>query len=462
MFRSIRSRLVLWYTGIVVVTFMGAAVVIEQNLNHTLSETLDQSLTGEFQWISDRYAKFADGSLPADRVKQEIFDHGSYYFVKEYIDIYDSLGNNFFRTRNLDRDSLKNYIKRTDLHGFTLLTVEHFRQHNLRVGAQTLPNGTIYVAMPLTIVTLPINHILGIFVWIGPIVILISIVGGIYLANKSLGKVNSVIDAAKLLTVERLHDRLPEHDVQDEIGRLISTFNDMIARLDFSFGQMKQFSADASHELRTPLAVLRAQLEQALDENITLEDIREIVANCLDQTMHMSVLVEHLLLLAKADANQEVIQKQPVQLGKMIRDLFDESVMLASQRSIDVSVARIEDVRVLGEERRLRQMMLNLIDNAIKYNRTHGEISLSLERDDNMAKITVKDTGIGIPDHELGRIFDRFYRVDKARSKSSGGVGLGLSIVKWTVEAHGGRITVSSELHKGTSFTVFLPILVEG
>ena len=258
MFRSIRSRLVLWYTGIIVITYIAVAVVIEQNLTHTLSDSLDQSIDGEMEWYTGTLSKLSDTSSTVAKVKDDIVNHVAHYYIKEYVDIYDSHGLGFFRTRNLENDSLMHYVSHPGDNGVRILTVKNFRSYDLRLAVESTPEGTIYVAMPQTIVTLPINHILEIFAWIGPIVVFVSIGGGFYLANKSLLKVNSVIEAVKLLTVERLHDRLPEHEVQDEIGRLISTFNEMIARLDFSFRQMKQFSADASHELRTPLAVLRA------------------------------------------------------------------------------------------------------------------------------------------------------------------------------------------------------------
>jgi two-component system OmpR family sensor kinase len=461
-FRSIRARLVLWYTGILVVTFLIIAVVVEQNLSLTLSDALDQSLNSELNWIVERLDKLMAKTTTADQTRSDIFDHAAYYYIKEYIEIVDSSGKNFYRSPNLEKDTLRNLITPYGSRENALISVSDFRGYGMRMGVRWTRFGSVYLGMPQTIVTLPVNHILEIFAWIGPIVVFISIGGGIYLANKSLVKVNRVIEAVRLLTVDKLDDRLPEQEVHDEIGRLISTFNDMMARLDFSFKQMKQFSADASHELRTPLAVLRAQLEQALSDKAPLSEVREIVASCLDETMRMSTLVEHLLLLAKADAHQEVIHKEPVQLGELLKGLFDESVMLASPRTLNVVLRHVEDIVIIGDEQRLRHMMLNLIDNAIKYNHVRGEIALSLEREDDMAKIIVTDTGIGIPERELPRIFDRFYRVDKARSKSSGGVGLGLSIVKWTVEEHGGRITVASELGKGTTFTIYLPIVQEG
>lgn len=460
MFRSFRFRLAAWYTTIVILTFILVAAIVSQNLHTTLSDNLDQSLLSEIRWIAERLDRIQDRSVSPQQIYHDIYVHSAYYSLKEYIETYDSTGRVFYRSPNMANDTLRGIIT-TPGPFVSLTTVENFRNQSVRIGAQRGPAGTVYLAMPTVNISLPVNHLLGVFGWLLPIVVVVSIAGGIYLANKSMMKVNQVIDAARTITVDHLDDRIPEQEVKDEIGRLISTFNEMIARLDYSFKQMRQFSADASHELRTPLAVMRAQLESVLTNKVSFNQMMETAANCLDETMHMATLVEHLLLLAKADAHQEIVRKAPMDLGALVHDLHDESSILASHRSITVELKHVEDATINGDAQRIRQMLLNLIDNAIKYNHPHGLITLNLEKSDGMAVLTIADTGIGIPAAELPKIFDRFYRVDKARGKSSGGVGLGLSIVKWTVEVHGGKITVTSELNKGTVFTVHLPLQEE-
>ncbi|MBI4549000.1 MAG: ATP-binding protein, partial [Ignavibacteriae bacterium] len=270
--------------------------------------------------------------------------------------------------------------------------------------------------------------------------------------------INQVIETAKSITADRLHDRILEHHAKDEIGKIISTFNEMISRLDISFQQMKQFSADASHELRTPLTVMRSQLETAMNSRTSVAEMKKIVANCLDETIRMTGIIENLLLLAKGDAGQITMKQEVVDLSSLVRQTYDESVILASQKEISVTLEEITSISILGDAERLRQMLLNLIDNSIKYTPECGRIHLSLSTDDGNAKIVVADTGIGIPENEIPRIFNRFYRVDRARSREMGGTGLGLSIAQWIVHAHGGNIRVESKLNEGSEFSVLLPL----
>ncbi|HEV8538297.1 MAG TPA: HAMP domain-containing sensor histidine kinase, partial [Bacteroidota bacterium] len=169
-------------------------------------------------------------------------------------------------------------------------------------------------------------------------------------------------------------------------------------------------------------------------------------------------IIDNLLLLARADAGQDVIERIPVDLNKLIRETYDESVIIASQKHITVTLRQADEATMLGDEQRLRQMLLNLIDNAVKYNSMNGYIEMSLSRENRVGTIRIADTGIGIPTAEIPRIFDRFYRVDKARSRALGGSGLGLSIVHWIVQAHGGSIRVESTINQGTEFSVLFPI----
>ncbi|MGA2623493.1 MAG: HAMP domain-containing sensor histidine kinase [Bacteroidota bacterium] len=458
MLRSIRFRLTLWYTVIVVLTFVCIAWAVEEYVRGTLSDALDRSVTKEIQWVDARFSKFHERGEAWQVMKDDVLDHIAYNPVKEYVEIWDSTGKIFYQSSNLVGDTLRHHVPSPDDGVWSLQTLKNVRNIELRLAHQRTSRGLVFVAMPTESIHTPVDHLLRVFAFIGPIVIIVSVGSGMYLARKSLSKVNQVIDAAQRITADRLHERLPEHTVQDEIGKLVSTLNEMIARLDRSFHDIKQFTADASHELRTPLSVIRTQLESALESKVGRRELKMIIADCLDETIHMTAIIENLLLLTKADRGQEMVMKERVDLQELVRQLHEDSVILASHKSIMVVLSRLDPVTVVGDERRLRQMLLNLVDNAIKYTQKRGKISLRLEALNSLAHISVVDNGIGIPANEIPQIFNRFYRVDKARTRETGGVGLGLSIAKLIAEAHGGTISVVSELNKGSAFSITLPI----
>jgi signal transduction histidine kinase len=244
----------------------------------------------------------------------------------------------------------------------------------------------------------------------------------------------------------------------DELGRLSITINDMIRRLHDSFARVRQFSADASHELRTPLTIMRGEIELGLRSPKSLEEYRELLESTLEEIMRLTTIVDNLLTLEKADQGTGGANFSEVDLQALVEELYEDTELLAARKSIAIRLRTSTPITIVGDRGRLRQLFLNLVDNAIKYTPDGGGVSLALERHDGAAVFEVSDTGVGIAADDLGKIFDRFYRVDKARSRELGGSGLGLSIAKWIAELHRGTITVRSEPRKGSTFTVTLPI----
>lgn len=456
MFHSIRFRLTLWYTVIVAVTFTVAFFTMEEYERRALSSSLNESVTNEVMWVASCMKKRSERKEGDQEIRGELFDHASFYPAKEFVEVWDSAGALFYRSPNLGDDTLARSCPAKADSGLT--DVSGFREYDIRIARHRNANGTFFVAMPTVGITRPIEHLLQEFLWLLPGVILLAAVGGSYLAKRSFAKMNRVITTAQSITADRLAERIPAHAARDEVGRIISTFNEMISRLEVSFGQMKQFTADASHELRTPLTVMRSQLETALAEGVSHDELRAIIANSLDEVMRMSSIIENLLLLARADAGQNDIRRDRVDLRTLVCQTYEEAIVLASPMSLIVSLDGADEATVVGDEQRLRQLLLNLIDNAIKYNRDHGTIQMELRAEDGSARLSVTDSGIGIPAEAVPRIFDRFYRVDRARSRELGGAGLGLSIAKWIVQAHGGTISVVSEVNQGSVFTVMLPL----
>jgi len=215
---------------------------------------------------------------------------------------------------------------------------------------------------------------------------------------------------------------------------------------------------DASHELRTPLTIMRGEVELALRSTKDPEEYRRVLVSNLEELVRLSSIVESLMTMSKADFSQEDVQYEEVHLKDLIAELYEDGMIIALKKHIGVELRKNEDVVIVGDRLRLHQLLLNLLDNAIKYTPEYGHVYVASERQNGFVKVEVRDTGVGIPRNELKKVFDRFYRVDKARSREMGGSGLGLAIAKWIVELHRGHIEVESEPGKGSTFTVYLPL----
>jgi heavy metal sensor kinase len=297
------------------------------------------------------------------------------------------------------------------------------------------------------------NNILAVF----PIILILGTLGGWILARRSLSPIGYIASKAQSITSQNLSERLIPRGTGDEMDDLIQTINEMIARLEASFKRMAEFTADASHELKTPLCAMRGEAEVLLSKGRTAGEYQEGLAHFIEQFDHLNQMINDLILLSKLDSSQIELKIVPLRLDLLVKDLCNLFQVLAEQKGITLEIDKAQELAVMGDKFRLQQLFTNLIDNAIKYT-PEGIIRVTLEKNQENVLVKVSDTGIGIPEQEREKIFKRFYRVDKSRSRETGGVGLGLSIAEWIAHAHHGRIEVDSELSQGSTFTVYLPI----
>ncbi|MBL8206793.1 MAG: heavy metal sensor histidine kinase [Blastocatellia bacterium] len=296
----------------------------------------------------------------------------------------------------------------------------------------------------------------------GPVALLLGSYGGLLLANQALNPVDRLTRAAEEIEAGDLSKRVQVPPKMDELGRLAATFNRMIARLQAAFERQRQFTADASHELRTPLAVMRGDIEIALRRERKPEEYRSVLTSNLEEIIRLSRLVEDLLMLARADAGQSVLQREPMDLDEICAQMVEYLTPLAEEKDQQLiyQTPATPPLQINADAQRIKQMLLNLLDNALKYTPAHGTITLSLMSEEHEAVLTIADTGRGIPEEDLPHIFDRFFRHSRSTSdKTVQGFGLGLSIVRWIVHSHGGKISVESTSEKGTKFIVRLPLL---
>jgi len=286
----------------------------------------------------------------------------------------------------------------------------------------------------------------------------LAMAGGYLLAGRMLAPVRAMAETARRITAESLSARLPVDDPRDEFGRLAGVFNETLSRLDTAFGQLRRFTADASHELRTPLTGIRSMGEVALQRSLTVHEYREVVASMLEEVDRLTRLVENLLLLTRAEAGRIPMTRTVVDISDLVATVSDSLRVLADEKDQAWTVDVAQPVTAVCDASILRHGVTNLVYNAIKYTPTKGMIRVAATRSPaGDAVIEVQDTGPGIAAIHRERIFERFYRVDDARSRDTGGVGLGLAIARWAVDANGGRIELETEEGHGTRFRIVLP-----
>jgi heavy metal sensor kinase len=403
--------------------------------------------------------------------------------IGKFIQVLDESGNIGRKSENLKNVQLPislNALKNASKGLVTFETNRTFKNTSLRIITfPVLENNhvtkIVQIASSLEEVEEALNTLFIILVITVPLALMVASLGGQFLAHKALKPVDNITQTARMITSQNLNQRIIPPKVKDEISRLIETFNDMISRLDQSFRQITQFSSDASHELKTPLTILKGEVEVMLRKERTLHEYQQTLKSNLEEINRMSQIVEDLLILSKADTGDIWLNKEDISLTGILNEVVAQMDMLAKSKRLLLSTSNHhQDIHIFGDVLRIRELLINLIENGIKYTEEGGSIHITLQKENELlggsppdrmkrekgdfAKIIVSDTGIGIAKEDQEKIFDRFFRVDKARSREQGGSGLGLSICKWIVEAHQGEIKVESELGKGSSFIVILPL----
>ena len=302
------------------------------------------------------------------------------------------------------------------------------------------------------------------FAWVIPIAIVLASIGGYFLARKSLAPVMAMSSQAGRIGAANLHERLPIQNAKDELGRLAAAFNDLLERVDQSFERQRRFMSDASHELRTPAAILRGESEVALSRGERpAEEYRESLAVLHSEAQRLTQIVEDLFTLTRADAGQYPLSPHEFYLDELVADCTHAARSLALAKQIMLTCEVPEELPIRADEALLRRMILNLLDNAIKYTQTGGRVTVTCERAGTEYALSVTDSGPGIPEDLQQRVFERFFRADRARTRSEndgGGAGLGLSIARWIAEAHHGRLILARSDSSGSTFTALLPAQV--
>lgn len=461
MFNSVRVRLTLWYVAMFGLLLAGFSAFVYLVLSQTLYERLDQSLSQTAQSVAGEFRSELEetegGALPsAAQALTELRLH------RVYVGIFDGeqlLAANFDGDQQIPIPNELLSVPPGDDAIFH--TIQGYQKEGARVAVISAhTNGKDYLvvaAEPLHNLVEQLESIRQIF-YIGfPLSLLVAGFGGFILAKGSLAPVVAMSNQAEQISARNLHERLSIGNKGDELGHLARVFNDLLARLDSSFESMREFMADASHELRTPLSIIRGEADVALSQDRDESEYREALATIQDETKRLSRIVDDMMALARADAGQRPLQIAEFYLNDLVEECCKAARVLALREGVSLNLDPTADISYRGDEELLRRMLLNLLDNATKYTPSGGSISVKVECESANVKIVVSDTGVGIPAESASHVFERFYRVDKARSRADGGSGLGLAIAKWVAEAHKGSIDLISSPGHGSKFTVSLP-----
>lgn len=455
---SIGLRLTLWYLLIFllaeVIFGVGMWLILRQNL----FDIADAALEGQAADLQ-RFL-LARKDVPTAQLQSEISEDYKIESSEDYLQINDASGNTLYRSHFFEEHPLPplpfDDLDRP-LYQNRRLGHERFRL----LSEQMDVSGRVYVVRighPMHEETETLDAFRGYLLWFAPLLLLAASAGGYWLSRRALAPVDALARTARTISGHNLSSRLEALHTGDELQRLSDTLNEMLARIEAAFLRITEFTADASHELRTPIALIHTEAELALRRSRDEAEYREALRHILQEADRTAKLIEELLSLARADSGREAFDLHPIDLLPTLRESASKWNQVASLHNLQFEEhLETERLPVMGDENALRRVIDILLDNALKYTPAPGKLTLSAEQHPNGVVVTVEDTGIGIAPEDQSRIFERFYRVDKARSRELGGAGLGLAIAQWIVQLHKGTITVRSELGRGSIFQLEIP-----
>jgi heavy metal sensor kinase len=450
---SIRGRLTLWYVLLLAITLVGYSAILAVSLARGLDTGLDRILADE--------ARQAIGVVNTVGTDAELKEEFRRINVGTIISLYDADGQQLIVGRPLP--SPYNVVEPLNGEQSRLETLSLEDGTSWRVLVQSVrqpgqPDRLLQVARSAGYVDVALNQLLMLIAVTAPIVLLVAIAGGVFLAARALNPIEQMTRTAETISAEDMSRRLSLGRPHDEVGRLATTFDRMLERLNRSFEQQRRFTADASHELRTPLAMLVSRAGLALERRRSAEEYERVLQEIRDEGMRMGRVVNDLLMLARADAGDALAVSERLDAAELVASVVEAMTPLASERGVFLRQDAEEGLVLTGDQTRLMQLLVNLIDNALAHTPAGGKVLVALFRDSECAVLEVMDTGAGIRPEHIPHVFERFYRGDRDGRAQRPGAGLGLSLCQSIARAHGGDIHIASQPGKGTQVTVRLPL----
>lgn len=452
---NIRWTLTLWYGGVLAVVLFLFSLVIYLELREELLDRIDQGLHEELAEVVAEVSRHETRASLQEWLQRRFAHHEGFDYQ-----VTDQYGERIFANPRLLEEEhsfpVRTATKTASYENVPLGTAGTWRV--VATAAQG-PDGplSVRVGRSLSGFEHETTELLLTFLLTGPLALLIASGGGYLLARRALRPVQVITQTARQISAERLKQTFDVDNPHDELGELATTFNEMIERLDCSFTEMQRFTADAAHELRTPLAIIRNEAEVALRTTRSSEEYCQVIGNLLEETNRLSNIADQLLFLSRQDAGLQTLEREVVAIDDLLQEVAGNMQLVAQTKGVSLECPAESQAKIQGDQRQLRRVFYNLLDNAIKYTEAGGSVTLMSQATSENVHITVMDTGCGIAADCLPRVFDRFYRCDPARSEVEG-AGLGLSICQSIVRAHGGHISIESAIKIGTTVSVTLAL----
>lgn len=451
-----RLRLTLWYGALLSAGLLGFSLFMVATLRHAMRHTVDRQLLDHMAAIRTIVAE--DENQREAALQHDLDEDVELAPDLTLLEIWDDSGRAVYRSAAMNRMQVPEGVPQVTQSPQTRPSRRHPLRVLVRRVATPSHNYVVLVAIPIHDFLDAIDQVVR-TLWIAvPVLLLLAVAGGYWIASRALAPVRGMIAAANSIHPGDISTRLKLPAADDELRQLALTLNRMLDRLQAGFERVTRFTADASHELRTPIALLRTRTELLLRRERAPQEYRSALEQNLDELEKTSGLLEELMVLARADAGAESLHFTSLDFALLVRDVAAIMQPLAQAKQLAWLVSVPESPVILhGDETSLRRLLLVLLDNAVKYTAAQGAIEIVLRTHEKQATLEVRDTGIGISEHDMPHIFERFYRADRARTRTAGGAGLGLSIGKWIVQQHGGTMTAQSSLMQGSVFYVTLP-----
>ena len=457
----IRLRLTLLYCLVLGLSFIAFFYICDLGFRRSIETTVNEASRSNLEIVRRLLGNAAPGG--EQHVQKELKELSELWANGALLEVSDTKGAWLFQSPQF-RDAVPPLAPATAER--MLFATTNLQALQYRVAAETVEAGGERHEVRVAVPTEPFDQALDSFRLIEkealPVLVLLAALLGYWLSGKSLQPVNRIMQTAEQIGAQNLSLRLEVPPANDELRRLTETLNAMLGRIEDSFRKVTQFTADASHDLRTPVTVIRSAAEIALRRPRQAEEYREALRRILETSEQTTGLLENLLELARSDAGVVELEMRPVDLNQHVRQAQEQGAALAAGKSLSITLQAPESPTwVQADEVAIHRLLLILIDNAVKYTPAGGNCEIALWRNERQAHIAVKDNGIGIAEEDLGAIFERFRRADRARSRKTSGAGLGLAIARWITETHGGTIRAESVLGSGSVFHVSFPISQE-